>query len=45
MTMEIKITIFITLGTLLVIWFVITEGNLFLREDNDDCDPTHQSID
>jgi len=35
--------IWLIVGTLFTIWFVITEGNIFLR-DNDD-DPTHQSID
>jgi hypothetical protein len=30
--------------TLIVIWVVMTEGNIFLR-DSDDSDPTNQSID
>lgn len=26
-------------------WLVLTEGNIFLRDRDDDDDPTHQSID
>jgi hypothetical protein len=31
--------------TLFSIWLVITEGNIFIKDDEDDGDPTHQSID
>jgi len=31
--------------TLIVIWVVMTEGNIFLRNSDDDSDPTNQSID
>ena len=31
--------------TLFVIWLVLTEGNIFLRDNDDDDDPTHQSMD
>ena len=33
------------LGTLFMIWFVITEGNIFLRDKDDDGDHYHQSMD
>jgi hypothetical protein len=37
--------IWMILGTLFIIWLVLTEGNIFLRDNDDDDDPTHQSID
>ena len=30
---------------LFCVWMVLTEGNIFLRKDDDNDDPTHQSID
>ena len=42
---RIKIMIWMILGTLFIIWLVLTEGNIFLRDNDDDDDPTHQSID
>ena len=41
---KIKIMIWMIIVTLFMAWLVLTEGNIFLR-DNDDDDPTHQSID
>ncbi len=37
--------IWLILGDLFVIWFVITEGNIFLRDKDDDGDGYHQSMD
>jgi hypothetical protein len=37
--------IWLILITLFSIWLIITEGNFFLKEDKDENDPTHQSID
>jgi hypothetical protein len=30
---------------LFMTWFILTEGNIFMRDDDDDWDSTHQSID
>lgn len=37
--------VWLILGTLFVAWLVITDGNIFLRDKEDDSDPTNQSMD
>jgi hypothetical protein len=35
----------LTIFGLLMFWIIITEGNVFLRDNDDDWDGTNQSID